>query len=315
MKPLETPVLFCVFNRPTTTKLVFEAIRSVKPKYLFIEADGPRKDRESDHKNCAEVRNLISNIDWDCEVKTLFREENLGCQRAVTGGINWFFEHVSEGIILEDDCLPTTNFFYYCQEVLQRYRDDTRVVHVNGNNYNSPYVHESPYSYHFTYIPQVWGWATWRRAWSKFEETMAMLPQFDHPLFFKHAGLTATDYKKIRTRWYKVYNGTMLDNVWDYQWHFINLLEGSLVVSPVKNQVSNLGFSGEATHSPLVNPLKAQLPVFEMEVPLHHPPCLFIDEKLNQYYKEMMINESLFTKVRRKLLKKGIRIPVGNSNS
>lgn len=308
MKAPETPVLFCVFNRPDTTKLVFEAIRKAKPAKLYIEADGPRPHRPEDQSRCDEVREIVSKVDWDCDVKTLFREKNYGCQEAVVGGINWFFEQEEEGIILEDDCLPSTSFFHFCEEVLQRYRNDTRVVHINGNNYNSPYYLKTSYTYHFTYIPQVWGWATWRRSWKRFDTHMKLLPQFDHWTYFKHAGFRAVDYEKIRKQWFLVHNGDMKDNVWDYQWHFTNLLEAGVVVSPVKNQVSNIGFGGDGTHLNRVNPLKTSLPVFEIERPLQHPPCIFIDERLNNYYKEMMINESFLTKVKRKLMEKGISL-------
>jgi hypothetical protein len=306
---LRTPVLFCIFNRPSTTRQVFEALRKARPDQLFIEADGPRADHPEDSRLCQEARDVVATIDWPCQVHRLYRDKNLGCQPAVVGGINWFFEHVTEGIILEDDCLPSHSFFAYCQEVLERYREETRVVHINGNNYCSTRVMASPYSYHFTFLPQVWGWATWKRAWKKFEPSMALLPQFDDYRYFKHAGINYDDYQKIRARWYKVHSGQMQDNVWDYQWHFINLLSCGLVVSPVKNLVSNLGFAGYATHSPQVNPLKAGLPTFELDT-VTHPPEIFIDMELNSYYKEMMMNESFLTKIKRKLRTKGIHIPM-----
>lgn len=309
---LNTPVLFMTFNRPSTTRRVFEAIKKIQPHRLYLACDGPRAGNAEDDRKCSEVREIISKVDWPCEVKTLFRNENLGCMNACTQAISWFFDHEDKGIILEDDCLPTQSFFNYCEEVLEKYKDDNRVVHVNGNNYNTSKVTPTDYSYHFTYFPQVWGWATWRRAWKKFQTTMPLFKQFDDSQFFRHIGLTDRDYAKIRLRWLKVYKQEVT-NVWDYQWHFINMLEGNLVVSPVQNQISNLGFSEGSTHSPHVNLLKADLPRHELSLPIVHPPCLFIDHLMNDNYRHMMINETFMMKVNRKLLGRGIKVKVLNS--
>jgi len=121
-----SPVLFLIFNRPDTTTRVFEAIRAARPERLYVAADGPRMTREGEAERCAEARRIATAVDWPCEVKTLFRETNLGCRAAVSGAITWFFEHEEEGIILEDDCLPDPSFFPYCTELLAHYRDTGR---------------------------------------------------------------------------------------------------------------------------------------------------------------------------------------------
>ena len=133
----QTPVLMLVFNRPEITRRVFDVLREVRPKKLFISADGPRATIPDDKKKCAETRKIFENIDWECEVYTHFSDRNLGCLNAVSAGINWFFSRVNEGIILEDDCLPDTSFFPFCEEMLERYRDDTRIMHINGNNFGN----------------------------------------------------------------------------------------------------------------------------------------------------------------------------------
>src|SRR4051812_35098447 len=131
---MNTPILFLIFNRPDVTQSVFNAIREARPKQLFVAADGPRKGNKTDDAKCREARSIIK-VDWPCELKTLYREENLGCRRAVSSGISWFFSLVEEGIVLEDDCLPHPDFFPYCEELLARYRDNPRIMHISGGNY------------------------------------------------------------------------------------------------------------------------------------------------------------------------------------
>ena len=91
---LTSPVLFLIFNRPETTQQVFSAIRKAKPPRLYVAADGPRSDYSNEAESCEIARSIATNVDWDCEVKTLFRERNLGCGLAVTSAIDWFFEFV-----------------------------------------------------------------------------------------------------------------------------------------------------------------------------------------------------------------------------
>ena len=299
-EPLTTPILFIVFNRPDVTRQVFEAIRQVQPLQLFVAADGPRPHKPEDAAQCQAVRDITTQVDCDCDVQTLFREENLGCKRAVSGAIDWFFEQVAEGIILEDDCLPNQSFFYYCQETLARYRKDTRVVHINGNNYNAAEFASTPFSYHFTYFSQVWGWATWRRAWQRYDVDMKLFPQFDSASFFQHA-VSPASFQVLRKKWMEVHEGRM--DTWDYQWHFINLLEGALTVAPRHNLIANLGFQEGATHTLTADPTRENLPTKELSFPLNFPPCLFIDESINAHYRRMMkINKSPFTaRIKRKL--------------
>ena len=131
----KVPVLFLIFNRPDTTQQVFDEIRKARPEQLYVAADGPRKDQSADYELCKKTRDIIQQVDWDCKVFTCFRDENLGCKRSVSSAIDWFFSHVEEGIILEDDCVPDQSFFPFCQELLEKYRDDTRIMMISGNNF------------------------------------------------------------------------------------------------------------------------------------------------------------------------------------
>ena len=151
---LDTPVLLLIFNRPRTTKQVFEAVREAKPRSLHIAADGPRSHRQGESDLCEETRALVRSPDWDCTVQTLFRDHNLGCRKAVSQAISWFFENVDEGIILEDDCVPDASFFPYCSQLLARYRDDERVSMIAGSNYGAC-PRDTPFILLFHILPRL----------------------------------------------------------------------------------------------------------------------------------------------------------------
>lgn len=238
---IKPPVLFLVFNRPQTTIRVFEQIRTYKPTQLFIAADGARENKIGEAEKCEVVRKIATQIDWDCEVKTLFREKNLGCKSAVSGAINWFFENVEEGIILEDDCLPNESFFLYCQTMLERYRNNDNVMHINGFSYSN-----EKSNYHFTNLPLVWGWASWRRAWLKYDIEMTNIENG----FEKMDNLISNNFfnsSMMKLLAMEVYFNEI--NTWDVQWNFSVIKNDGICVQTGVNFISNIGFGEEATHT------------------------------------------------------------------
>ena len=176
MKQLETPVALMVFNRPEATRRVFAAVAAARPNHLLVVADGPRPDRKGERQLCDEVRKIVSAVDWPCKVETSFSEENLGCRRRIISGLDWVFSLVEEAIILEDDCLPDPTFFPYCTELLERYRDCDQVGIIGGFN-PLPQSFPLPYSYYFTRQVLIWGWATWRRTWQKYDAHLTTWPE------------------------------------------------------------------------------------------------------------------------------------------
>jgi hypothetical protein len=139
-------------------------LAAIKPRQLFVAADGPRPEIDGEYDKCDKVRSIVDSINWECEIKTLFRESNLGCRKAVSNAISWFFQSVEEGIILEDDCLPSPSFFFtFCAEMLQRYRHDEKIMMISGNNFQNG-IRRGNASYYFSQIPNIWGWATWKNA-------------------------------------------------------------------------------------------------------------------------------------------------------
>ncbi len=243
-----TPILFLVFNRPDHTRQVFERIRDVKPRYLFVAADGPREFRIDDEKKCSEVREIISSgIDWNCDVKTLYRSENLGCGKGVSASITWFFENVDHGIILEDDCLPEFSFFQFCSHLLEYYKNDKEIMHIGGSNFQSG-KNMQDYSYYFSAYSHNWGWATWKRSWAKFNFLVRHDEVSNVAVSLRKYGF---DRREINY-WIKIFeiqSQTKQSDIWDYQWLSTIWLNHGLCIVPHVNLVRNIGFDSTGTHT------------------------------------------------------------------
>jgi hypothetical protein len=261
-----SPILFLIFNRPESTQRVFEAIRAARPKHLYIAADGPRQANPDDMSLCSQTREIVNQIDWDCQLETLFRTKNSGCKRGVSEAINWFFAQEEEGIILEDDCLPANSFFKFCDELLDRYRDDTRIRHITGCNLQFGKVW-SEASYYFSNRVHVWGWATWKRAWNDYDITLG---KYD-------AAQVKQGMKKIYSddlvaeAWTRIFIDQKAGKVnsWAYPLDFANFLNGGLVIIPNQNLISNIGFSAGATNTLAEESIYANIPLIEIDQITH----------------------------------------------
>ena len=241
---ISTPVLFLIFNRPDTTQKVFDIIRQVKPSKLFIAADGAREGNSNDERLCTQVRNITEQVDWECDVKYLYRDKNLGCRVAISSGIDWFFEYVNEGIILEDDCLPSKSLFSFHQELLEKYRDNDKVMQINGEFYLDG-VMEFENSYYFSTLNGCWGWATWKRAWDQFDSKMSGYANFK-----EKGGIDDYFKNKDISDWMISYlDEAVLPacNTWSSQWAYAIIKSGGLSITPTTNLVKNIGFFGDGT--------------------------------------------------------------------
>lgn len=248
--PLNTAVLFLVFNRLDTTKQVFESIRSAKPPRLYIACDGPRSNKEGEVEKVQFVRNyIIENIDWECEVKTLFRTKNLGCKYAVSGAITWFFENEEQGIILEDDCLPSQSFFWYCEELLIRYRNDMSIAQICGRletEYLS--IDHTNKDYFITSRGFIWGWATWRSRAKYFD--VDFLNKNEYLVTLKKLIFSSTSFVEFLYRWDNLISVRMQTvNSWAYPWNIYQLINKRSTILPTKNLISNIGYGIDATHT------------------------------------------------------------------
>jgi hypothetical protein len=245
---LKTAVLFLVFNRPEATSKVFDAIRKARPTRLYIAADGPRNDYGEDNELVIKVREIATRVDWSCEVKTLFRDKNLGCKYAVSSGIDWFFKYENEGIILEDDVVPVNGFFEYCELSLEKYRNNPRVGMVTGHSIedqNTPSAIN--YMNKFSSYGSVWGWATWSRVWSQYD--VEILSWSSSELDFLRRKQCANSL--YVDMWSKIFDGIQFGkiNSWAYQLNYLLLRHDMLCAVPPYNLIENIGYGEDATHT------------------------------------------------------------------
>jgi len=292
--PLNTAVLFLVFNRLDTTKQVFEAIRQAKPPRLYIAADGARESKDGEDAKVKEVRDYItSNIDWKCEVKTVFREQNSGCKMAVSGAIDWFFDNEEMGIILEDDCLPSQSFFWFCEEMLNKYKDDMRVGQISGFNYGYK-NRKLNYDYFFSKYGFIWGWASWKRSWNKYDISMHHFGESkDIDLFENYF----KENKKLQIgNFTNVYNNTL--NTWDYQWSFIRFIHNFYTIVPSRNLIENIGFGDDATHTFGNNPYENVTLEEYNDLNLKHPDYII---QMSDFYKIFEKKQSLVKKILKRI--------------
>ena len=241
----EVPILFLIFKRAEPALRVLEQIRKIRPTRLFIAADGPRQGVEGESTLCSETRKKVeARIDWDCQVIRLYRDGNLGCQEGVGSAIDWFFSQVEEGIVLEDDTLPDPSFFRFCEVLLKRHRTDSRVMHVSGNNFQFGRIHGDG-AYYASRFAHSWGWATWQRAWKKYDMNM---PEF--PEIWDEIAAQCELSPEIANWWKKNLEMTQsgLCNTWDYQWHYTIMRNQGLCLIPNLNLVQNIGIGINATH-------------------------------------------------------------------
>lgn len=296
---METPILFIIFNRPETTRLVFDEIRKAKPIKFFIAADGPRIDKLEDIEKCKATREIVSNIDWPCEVKTLFQEKNLGCKIAVSSAIDWFFEYIEEGIILEDDCLPDQSFFHFCEELLEKYKNEEKVMMIGGFNMNTKI--DIKYSYIYSRFIHIWGWATWKRAWTKYDVEMRSWEEKTNQEKIKKIIDNNNQWKTKKWSYDKTFSGKK--DTWDYQWDYACLLNHGLCIIPSKNLVKNIGFNDDATHTKKSNACM-ETPSMEISFPLQHNHILKASSKYDSsLFKTKTLTERIIDKIKEKYKK------------
>ena len=274
----ETPILFLTYRRYETAKKVFEEIKKIKPSKLYFASNAPNINIIDDYQRVLNVRSLVKEINWDCEVKTLFREEHLSVKDSIPSSIDWFFENEESGIILEDDCLPSVSFFKFCHELLHLYKDDFNVMSIGGTSLT---LFETNFSYYFSRRVHIWGWATWRRAWNKYDKKIQ-----DWPLVIQDKNSFLQQIPSIeRYFWRKtfdlVYHNKLI--TWDYQWEYKVRQCESFSIIPSKNLIKNIGFSPEAQFTKDVNSFESKLKCYELDFPLIHPKKYYINKKAEQF--------------------------------
>ncbi|MDZ4757591.1 MAG: hypothetical protein SGJ10_05565 [Bacteroidota bacterium] len=284
-----TPILIIAFNRYDTTVQVFEMIKKLKPKYLYIAVDGPRKSKEGEAEKVENVKSIFNNIDWECEVHTLFRKQNLGCKMGVSSAITWFFEQVEMGIIIEDDILLDPTFFNFAEEMLEYYKDEERVMDINAVNFQPK--RRTTDSYYFSKYALVWGWATWRRAWAKYDVAIKDYNKNILSAFISN--------KKVLQQFDKKFSQIISNELdtWDYQWNYTIWKNSGLCITPEFNMCYNIGFGVDATHTGGADFHASKMKMVKMEFPVFHPDTKNINIKADQYYELFAVEPSLYKRL------------------
>lgn len=300
-RPLTTPVALIIFNRPDTTAAVFKAIARAKPEKLLVIADGPRTAEEE--PKCRQARAVASQVDWPCEVLTHFSDKNLGCGVRPATGLDWVFSQVEQAIILEDDCVPSPSFFFFCQELLEHYRDNERVMHISGNNFQDG-IRRGNASYYFSKYSHNWGWATWRRAWRHFDYQLKDWPAYQASGEFKSICPDALEQKYWSDIFDHVHRGVR--DIWDAQWLFSCWRNRGACVLPNVNLVSNVGHGAQATHT-VERTSAMELPAQDIWN-IQHPPAIELHREADRYTfdrvfggRELRRQNSLPMRLRRRL--------------
>lgn len=244
----KTPVLLISWRRPKKTLMVIKKIQQVKPLKLYLACDGVDLNDKNSHKNVQETREILNNnINWDCEIKKLYRDKNLGCKIGVSDAISWFFSNEEEGIILEDDCIPHLDFFHLSSVLLEKYRHDKRIWSITAHNQQEGKKHGTG-SYYYSRYAHCWGWATWRRCWKEYDPDIKKWPEIKKNKILKNV----FDNKRQFKYWEKIFDNIYYHskpNTWDYQWSYTCFLNSGLTIIPNINLINNIGFDSNATHT------------------------------------------------------------------
>jgi hypothetical protein len=297
-KILETPVALFGFNRPDLLRRVYSAIADARPAKLLLIADGPRQNKPGEEESCQQVREIMRRVDWPCEVFTNFADSNLGCQERIISGLNWVFSLVEEAIILEDDCLPDLSFFPFCQELLEKYRGDSRIAYISGINLVGKYLRTDD-SYFFSEIGGIWGWATWRSKWQRYDRNLDGWPELKNKKMLSEI----FQQPKAAAYWTQIFDAMHENrgpNTWDYQWLYTCLKNNSLTAVSSVNLITNIGFGPDATHT-TEEDARFMPPSAPMKFPLRHPSSFIPLRSMDRHRVQDMISRPIFSRISRKI--------------
>ena len=296
------PILLLIYNRPDLTHRVFSRIKEMKPQKLYIAADGPNESK-SERENCLATRAVVEKADWNCRVKTLFRDSNLGCRKAVSSAIDWFFSHVQQGIILEDDCLPLKSFFGFCETLLDHYKNDRRIMMISGNNFQNGQKRGDG-TYYFTKYCHIWGWATWKHAWKQYDVHMRSYPIFKASKQIENIFSRKDEQEYWMSRFEQAFDGKI--DTWDYQWVYAVFRNNGLAIMPNQNLVRNIGFDQRGTHTSHGKKHKDKMHTSEMRQIKH--PTFILPQRDAELYTLREIYKVKQSQKRKRFLKRIINI-------
>jgi hypothetical protein len=278
-KQMNIPTLLLVFNRPHETQILIKRLSHFKPKKIYIFSDGPRDNYKLDIDKCNKVKKIIEGISWKCEIKKNYLKKNLGCKKAVSKGISWLFKYEEKGIILEDDCIPSRDFFDFCRLSLKKFRNDNKIGSITGNNFLNNRI-KIKNSYYFSKYAHCWGWATWRNRWKLYDIEIGFWNDWKKTKYFEN--LFNTEIEK--NYWLKIFNNVKENKIdsWAYPWNLCLWYHGKLVVIPKFNLVKNIWYGKNATRTYLKTD-NLTYKVKKMKKPYNHEYGKFINQQADNY--------------------------------
>lgn len=291
-------VLFLIFKRKENAIEAFKSIRQYQPSRIYIAADGPRPGNREEESVCKETRDsVLKNIDWDCDVKTLFRERNLGLGIAVADAISWFFENEEYGIIIEEDVIVSQDFFLLCELLLPHYECEPQIMQISAQNHSGRCLLSDEYT--FNKYALIWGWATWRRSWKLMDMSMSQWPLYRWWMPIKYYGLFQTVITNIT--WQKMYKYPEKYKSWATRWHFAVTTSDGICICPKVNLARNIGTSG-GTHYQKgdIDPYK-HLKIGKLQWPIKYCKEIHLDRD------QMRYDRADYFRLRRIGLKKKLR--------
>lgn len=319
VKQIKVPVALVFFARPNVLKVTFAAIREAMPKTLFLIQDGARVNRKDDLSKIEECRKIVENIDWDCQVYKNYSDENLGCGMRMYTGISWAFKYVDRLVIIEDDCVPSLSFFLFCEELLEKYKDDERIDMISGMNNLGEYD-KTPYDYFFSTTGSIWGWATWKRVWDTIDFNMEYINDNDAERLITNL-YGKSLYKRVRAMHEKLNRGERLTS-WSLQRGMNMFLNSGLIVVPKRNLISNIGLTENGTNSLRSIKLMPRgmrqlyyMDTYDLQFPIKHPRYVINDIEYEKKLNRLMGNGHIWVKFFRTIESIIYRIIYGDFNS
>jgi len=290
----ESPIVFICFNRYEVTKKTFKKIRLYKPKKLYLIMDYPRENNKKDKENNQLIKTFFEKkIDWSCEVIKDYSKKNLGLKKRITTGLNKVFEKENKAIILEDDCYPHEDFFYFCNEMLGRYSGNSKIMFITGNNFqNKNEVYKS--DYYFSKYTHIWGWASWRDTWKKviFDDNYWKY-KFENNIKFENFVHHVEEYEYWKKFYYQVLKNNLQS--WSIYLLFSIWENNGLTVTPNQNLIKNLGLNEGTNMKNFINITKFKKT--RINKPLNHNNIFEqnVDKDLKVFRK--IYKPSLFSKI------------------
>lgn len=302
---MKIPVVVIIFNRPDKTKILYESLKKYKPSKLLIISDGPRSNFANEKGKVVQSRKIFEKIEWECEILFNNSETNLGCRERIISGLNWVFSKVEKAIILEDDCIPTTEFFTYMEILLDRYQDRKKISSICGTNFLSD-SYEVKDSYLYSKYCNVWGWGTWKDRWFKIDSQLKGLGKIKKKKFLiKYLGsfraylywhwlLDRVDRKKIDS--------------WAYIWNFTNFIEEKISIIPSTNLLTNIGIGKDSNHTQSLpyKYISSQESTKKLTFPLKYPSNFLLDSEHDLKVEDTIFSKSIYNRflwIVRKLIK------------